>query len=285
MKIRVCDLSAFVDEKGDISDYLSLPGKNRDTFISEVLDKAKVGRPFSDVPDFIRQQTLSDAFLPLHPRDQHLYFIIEIRAARFRVTTGEINGMKVRMQPGEYITSVAKIAGISGYTEKEIRISLERLTKAEFIRKKDLKLRRGSIITLVGWADGQTKGLTDFGEMGKQRYSHFSTEPLSNSTRNGQTEIPRKGIGFGQLNKYSSGMEDEDLKDNDLVQGDGKSGEDVEVQSSPVSPVVRCGNCRFLEGDHCRAGARPYYARVQRHCSSFAPESANHEIETTAPAA
>jgi len=165
MKLRICDLSDFVGPSGDITEYLSLPRKDRYTFINEVLDCARVGRPFTDVPDFIRQTMLSEEFRNLkHPLDRLVFLEITLRAARHFTLTGVINGMRVRIRLGEFYTSIARMVKICPfYTDKQMRTCLLRLVDAGFIRQRDLKMKRGRIITLVGWADefGQSEGQSD----------------------------------------------------------------------------------------------------------------------------
>ena len=161
MKIRICDLSDFVGPGGDVTEYLSLPRKNRITYIDEILERARVGRPFSDVPDFIRQTMLSEEFRNLkHLPDRLVYLELTLRAARHYTLTGIINGMRVRIKPGEFYTSLARLVKLCPfYTIKQMRTCLERLVDAGFIHQRDLKQKRGRIITLLGWADekGQTE--------------------------------------------------------------------------------------------------------------------------------
>ena len=165
MKILVCNLSDYVGPGGDCTAYLSLRGKNRTSFVNEILVPARMGRPFSDVPDFVRQTMLSDKFRNLkHSLDRLVYLEITLRAARYYTLTGLINGMHIRIRPGEYYTSIARMVNVCPfYTEKQMRGSVERLVKAGFIKSRDLKRKRGRIITLVGWGDeyGQSKRQSD----------------------------------------------------------------------------------------------------------------------------
>ncbi|MFC1620182.1 toprim domain-containing protein [Candidatus Neomarinimicrobiota bacterium] len=169
--LRACDLTPFVQERGDVTDYLSLPGKNGGTFISEVLEHARVAQPYSDVPDFVRQKMLSDEFRCLAPRDRLVYQDIILRAARYRVVTSEINGQRIILQPGEYLTSLPLLAMICPpYTEKMLRTTLERLQISGFIRQRVLPERCGRVLTLVGWHLGQTKRQTDSLKMGRPKF-------------------------------------------------------------------------------------------------------------------
>lgn len=160
MKIRIIDLSGYVQRGGDIGDYFDLHGKNRPSFTNEILWKARIARPFSDVPDFIRQQVHSDKFRRLKPLDRLLYFELTVRVARHFVRTGPINGMRVQIRPGQYFSSVAKLVEICEcYSNKQTRNAIARLIKTGFIKRKNLNHNRGSIFSLVGWADenGQTE--------------------------------------------------------------------------------------------------------------------------------
>ncbi len=193
-KLRVCDLSEYLEEGGDVTDYLSIPGNNKDTFISEVLERARVGRPYSDVPDFVRQQMLNPAFGIQKPIDQMLYLQIVLRATRYRVLTAEINGMRVHMNPGEYITSVSRLAVIlPKYTEKQILTSLSRLVKAGFIEQLDLRKKRGRIISLVGWGSEQQKGQSDSLEMGKLNFPFPPSIVTKRMPENGQANSEKMG--------------------------------------------------------------------------------------------
>ena len=206
-KLRVCDLSSFVGGGGDLTDYLSLPDKNGDTFFSEVLERARVGRPFSDVPDFIRQKMISNEFTDLKPRDRLVYLVVVLRAARYRVMTGEINRMRIRIQPGQYITSVDRLCQqCPPYTAKMVRTSLERMVKAGFIRQRDLHQKRGRIITIVGWGDsGQSKRQSDFGKIGKEKFPFPPSIIQSSTAQNGRSDFEKMGNGFGQHKESYSG--------------------------------------------------------------------------------
>lgn len=154
--LRICELPDPDRPGFDVTNYLSLPEKNRVTFVEEVLDRARVGRPFTDVPDYIRQKMRAKEFKALKPLDRLVYVEISLWAARHYTLTGMINGMRVRIKHGEFYTSLARLVKLCPfYTDKQMRGCLERLVRAGFISQRDLKMKRGRVLTLVGWADAQ----------------------------------------------------------------------------------------------------------------------------------
>ncbi|MCH8838054.1 MAG: hypothetical protein IIA60_09700 [Candidatus Marinimicrobia bacterium] len=196
MKIRICDLSEYVEPGGDATKYLSLPGKNTATFSGEILDRARVGRPFTDVPDYIRQTMLSEKFKALKPLDCLVYVEITLRAARHYVLTGIINGMRVKIKPGQFYTSVARMVKICPfYTAKKMRGCLKRLVNVGFIRQRDLKMKRGRIITLVGWADeeGQSEWPTNEWTHGPRRFPFPPSISGSTAHRKLEDRSPQVG--------------------------------------------------------------------------------------------
>lgn len=185
MKIRVCDLSVFVGEAGDVSDYFALPGKNRPSFTNEILWKARIGKPFSDLPDFVRQQIHSEKFRSLKPLDRLLYFELIMRVSRHYVRTGPINGLRVLIKPGEYLTSVAKLVEICEfYSEKQMRNAIKRLTESGLLTRKNLKMKRGSIFGVIGWPNngGQTEWHS---ESWAQELLDFPVPPLDKAASEG----------------------------------------------------------------------------------------------------
>ena len=102
-------MSIFVDEGADVTDYLSIQGKNRSTFLSEILGKARVGRLFSDVPDIIRQKMLTQEFKALPALDRLVYLEITLRASRYYFRTDLVNGLRFRIKPGEFFSSIEKL--------------------------------------------------------------------------------------------------------------------------------------------------------------------------------
>lgn len=200
-KVLICDLSRFVEERGDVTDYLSLEGKNRESFSIEVVEWARLAKPFSDVPDFARQRTLSDEFLLLDPRDRLIYLELLGRVSRHRVQTAEINGLRVRLQPGQYVTSIPRIQQryAGSYSDKMIRTSLERLRDAGFIIWRDLKERRGRVITVVDWntSKGQTEGQTASRSEGRLRLEFPPSILPPDAYLKGQTERKKSGSGRG----------------------------------------------------------------------------------------
>lgn len=203
MKLRVCDLSQFVGESGDVTDYLSLQNKNKETFMSDVLERASVGRPFSDVPDFIRQKVLSDEFVALHLCAQLLYQAILFRASRYRVWFKEKSGarQKVQVRPGEYVKRISALEKICPpFSYKQIRTALDELEEAGFIRKENLHNTMGLKITLIGWEDEQGHGL-GHGCLEEKGTDNFPFPPsilTVCSTQNGHGNSAGVGHGFGQ---------------------------------------------------------------------------------------
>ncbi|MFB0521467.1 MAG: hypothetical protein ACETWD_08580, partial [Desulfatiglandales bacterium] len=205
VKTLVCDLSDYVAERGDVTDYFSLPDKTKEIFISEVLSHARVGRLFSDIPDFIRQVMLSDQFISLKPRDQLVYTWLALRASRYRVQFHDVKGMKVRIRPGEYLTSAPLLSDKcgKGYSEKQIRTAWKKLQEHRLIRQEVLPGKRGSVITLVGWDSyGQTEGQTDFEKTGREKFPFPPSIITFSTIQNGQTESSEMGMKDGQHKEY-----------------------------------------------------------------------------------
>ena len=165
-EIKICDLSPHVIEGADVTNYLSLPHKNRSSFVSEILGNARMGRLFSDVLDFIRKKMLTVEFKALPALDRLLYLELTLRASRYYFRTDQINGMRFRVKPGEFFSSTEKlikyldlnlISGIKKIkvTTKMMRGSLSRLESVNLIKRKNLKRKRGSIFSLTGWKNDQ----------------------------------------------------------------------------------------------------------------------------------
>lgn len=175
--LRICDISEFVAEDGDLTDYFSLKGKCRGTFIQEVLRRAKVATLYSDLPTFIRDRILSQEFRDLKPEDQAVYTQLAMRAARYRVPTIYYRG-QIRIPPGGFWTRYSDLIEYCPFlktdtgSNKPIRTCINRLIKAGFIQKQNLNWRRGLLITLTGWP-GQVQGHNE-------RHSNPFTEDLVN---------------------------------------------------------------------------------------------------------
>ncbi len=197
---------------------------------------------------------LSEEFLVLRPRDRLIYLTIVLRAPRYFVLTNKINGMKVRMQPGQYYRSLARLSKeCPSYTSKQVRTSLERLVEADFIQQRDLHQKRGRIITLIGWGDsGQSKRQSDFGKMGKEKFPFPPSIIPPSTVQNGQSDFREMGKGFGQHKESYSG-ERKVLKgetvSRDVVEKEfNKNGVGKEIQhilTSSLKPT-RCGDCRYF---------------------------------------
>ena len=203
IKLRVCDLSDYVDEGRDVTDYLSLPNKNKETFMSEVLERARVGKPFSDVPDFVRQKVLSGEFVALHPCAQLLYQAILFRASRYRALFKEKSGarQKVQVRPGEYVKRISALEKICPpFSYKQIRTALDELEEAAFIRKENQHNTMGLKITLIGWEDEQGHGLGHgcFEEKGTDNFPFPPSILTVCSTQNGHGNSAEVGHEFRQ---------------------------------------------------------------------------------------
>jgi len=306
VKVRACDLSPYVDEGGDVTDYLSLPDKNRDTFISEVLEHSRVGRPFSDVPDFVRQTILSDRFTSLDHRDRSLYSTLVFRVTRYRLRTAEINGLRVLLQPGEYVTSYEKLAALCPpFSRKMMITSLKRLADAGFIRRRDLRERRGQVITLVGWWDGHTQRHTEAVKTGTPKFPLFSSEIMLHGPHDGHTDLPGLGTNVGQVNSYDSGersyQSKEDHHSRETLGGDryteARGGQEeveseavrrAEVLIRPRSKFIRCGDCRHIFPDpvnprqgwaQCQVGGMATWPMKPQFCAKFEPALNQKTVE------
>lgn len=183
--IRACDFSQYVDIKGDVTDYFLLENKNRDSFTNEIIAKSRFAPiPGSDVPDYFRSKVKSDLFVSLSERDKILFTTIISRACRYRVTTSKINGMNVRMRPGQLVISMPRLAKLcgKGWTAKKVQGGLRSLQKLKILMYKDLKMNRGVIITLLDWAreNGRTESHTENDKMGIQDLPIFSIRDGSN---------------------------------------------------------------------------------------------------------
>ncbi len=282
VKVRVCNLSSYVDEAGDVSDYLSLAGKNRNTFISEVLERARVGRPFSDVPDFVRQIILSDKFTSLDPRDRFIYSTLVFRVSRYRFRTAEINGLRVLLQPGEFVTSYEKLAEICPpYSTKMMRTSLRRLQDARFIRRRDLRERRGQVIALIGWCDGHTDRHTESVKIGTPNFPVFSLEALPGRLQDGHADLAGLGSDVGQVNSFNSGEEEIQLGENSWEESNGGIENGMEkVWTQPRSKLICCGDCHHIIRDpanhkqgwaRCQVGMPASWPMTLHLCAKFEP--------------
>lgn len=306
VEVRVCDLSPHVDERGDVTSYLSLPDKNRDAFISEVLKRARVGRPFSDEPDFVRQTMLSDRFTSLHHRDRLVYWTLVSRVTRYRLRTAEINGLRVLLRPGEYVTSYQKLAELCPpFTRKEMITSLRRLDDAGYIRMRDLRERRGQVMTLAGWEDGHTDGHTKTVKRGTPSFPLFSSETLLDIPQDGHTDFPGLGTDVGQVNSYNSGersyQSKGDHQSRETLKADRSSEaregkEEVErepvrraeLRTAPRSNLVRCGDCRHIIRDpvnpaqgwaDCRVVGPATWPMTPHFCAKFEPVPKQESVE------
>ncbi len=191
--VRVCDLSSYVDEGSDVTDYFSIKNKSQQTFYDEVIDKSLWGKiPGTDVPNYSKKIMMSNEIKDLSSNCRLIMHELILRAARYRFITSKINGMRVRMKPGEYITSCPLFADIcgKGMTEKMVRGAIGKLKQLRFIQTEDLKKRRGLKITLRNWNDenGHSESHSDLEKTGIQNIKFLSPEELMSKLNNGHSE-------------------------------------------------------------------------------------------------
>lgn len=192
-KIRVCDLSNYVDEGGDVTDYFSIEGKSHKTFFDEVIDKSVWGKmPGTDVPIFIKQILLSDRMNTLSFRDQIVFFHLVHRAARYTFKTAKINGMRVCMRPGEFITSYSRFAKLCGkdMTPKMVIRATNKLVELGLIRKENIKMKRGMKFILRNWIDenGHCESYSEQSETGILNIKFLLSDELINKLNNGHSK-------------------------------------------------------------------------------------------------
>ncbi len=191
--IRVCDLSRFVDEGGDVTDYFSIEDKSQQTFKEEILDRSWWGKmPGTDVPDYLRNVMLSDEMCKLSMRDQVVLFNLIIRATRYRVKIENLNGMRVPMKPGEYVKSYGKLAKLCGknMTATMVDDATTKLESLGLIRKENLKRKRGMKFSINNWIDenGHSESHSDLDKTGIQNIKFLSSEELIDKLNNGHSE-------------------------------------------------------------------------------------------------
>lgn len=154
--IRVADLSDFVKVGGDVTDYFSIKGKTSQTFIEEILEHSIWAKQAgTDVPDYLRQVMKSKEVENLTKRDLIVLSQIIIRATRYRVKTAKINGLRVSMKPGEFISTYGKLAKLCGrdMTTKQVWSAVQKLKKMGFLNSENLKMKRGMKFSLTNWID------------------------------------------------------------------------------------------------------------------------------------
>ena len=192
INIRICDLSKYVDEGGDLTDYFSIEGKSHQTFYDEVIDKSVWGNiPGTDVPIFIKQILLSGKLSVLSFRDQNVFFHLVHRAARYTFITSKINGMRVRMKPGEFISSYNRFAQLCGkdMTGKMVRDATDKHESLELIRKENLKMKRGMKFIVRNWNEnGHSESHSEKAKAGIQNILFLSPEELISKLNNGNSE-------------------------------------------------------------------------------------------------
>jgi len=192
LNVRVCDLSKYVQDKGDVTDYFLIEGKSRQKFLNEILEKSYyVRRPFTDIPVYSNEILTGERFLGLSIRDRIVLMTLVLRASRYYCNTNEIRGMRFELRPGQYIRSRKLLAKDCGkeITESMVRRSMVKLKNEDYISTKDLKGKRGMRITLTQWNEeyGQSKRQSNNGKTIKENFPNFSSKDDSNQPDNGQS--------------------------------------------------------------------------------------------------
>ncbi|MFC1481067.1 toprim domain-containing protein [Candidatus Neomarinimicrobiota bacterium] len=189
-KIRVCDLSDFVEISGDVSDYLEQPKHNGETFISDILDTARVGRLFSDVPDFVRNHVLEGEFYHLKANAQLVMYYLSNRVSRYYIWITEKNGQRiqVRLNPGEIVRSYSLIAQDCHISPKQARNAIGHLEAAALISKADTHSTLGLKITILGWSQaiGQAPRHGKATISGRGKYPYFKLAKTVSKVEGGQ---------------------------------------------------------------------------------------------------
>ncbi len=189
---RVCDLSSYVGGGSDVTDYFSIEDKSQQTFVDEIIDRSIYARlPGIDVPSYIKQILLSKKIKELNFRDQIVFFHLVHRATRYTFMTSKINGMRVRMKPGDFKTSYQEFAELCGkkMTAKMVIRATDRLESLELIRKENLNMKRGMKFTIRNWNEnGHSESHSDLEKAGIQNIKFLSPEELISKLNNGHSE-------------------------------------------------------------------------------------------------
>lgn len=190
--IRACDLSKFVDEGGDVTDYFLIEGKTQENFIEEIIDRSIWAKmPGTNVPIFIKQILLSDKMSTLSFRDQNVFFHLVHRAARYTFMTSKINGMRVRMRPGEFKTTYKEFAGLCGnkMTAKMVIRATDKLVLLELVHKENLKIKRGMKFIVRNWNEnGHSESHSENKKVGIQNIVFLSPKELISKFNNGNSK-------------------------------------------------------------------------------------------------
>lgn len=189
---RVCDLSSYVGDGGDVTDYFSIEDKSQQTFVDEIIDRSIYARlPGTDVPSYIKRILLSKKIKELNFRDQIVFFHLVHRATRYTFMTSKINGMRVRMKPGDFKTSYQEFAELCGnkMTAKMVIRATDALVSLELIRKENLKMKRGMKFTIRNWNEnGHSESHSDLEKVGIQNIKFLPPEELIDKLNNGHSE-------------------------------------------------------------------------------------------------
>ena len=175
--IRLCDLSNFVNDKGDVSDYFNIPDKNRASFCSEILDKSRFYKnSYTDIPYFRDEEIKSDWYINLKPRDLIVYSTLMDRFNRYRTRFNNFNGKSIVCQPGEWIGSKRTFANYcgKGFTEQMVSGAWNFLAKSGRISRKTLPNKVATRIKILRWKPAFCP--TSPSDTDKQEYSVFTTE-------------------------------------------------------------------------------------------------------------
>ena len=144
--IRFCDLSKFVKEKGDVSDYFLLPDKTKETFETEIMNTAEATlKPFKNFPSGAKEELKSEWFRSLKPFLKIVYTQILARAHEYPLVIPKYNGLRVYAQKGDWIGSAETFASYCGelegnkITAKKIRCAWKKFEELGKLKVQTLK--------------------------------------------------------------------------------------------------------------------------------------------------
>ena len=158
--VRFCDLSKYVNESGDVSDYFQLQGKSKETFKTEIMKSSEANRkPFKNLPSGAKRELKSEWFRRLKPILRIVYTQLLARANEHPVVMPNFNGLRVTAQKGDWIGSAEIFASYCGESDgkkiraKRIQTAWEKLEtfgkiKLEVLKKGNCKkCTRVSLLT------------------------------------------------------------------------------------------------------------------------------------------
>ena len=214
--IRICDLSSYVEDKGDVSDYFSKPIYYRNTFISDILKKSRFFKgAFSDISYFLNDIIKSKWFSGLSERDLIVYMILLFRVNRYRVTYENFNNSRVVCQPGEWAGSPKRFSKYCGkdFSAKRVDGSWKFLEKEGKIRREILPKQKGCRIKVL---DQGLVFCTDLPkESVKLEFPVFTTENSENEDESG-TSVKDETVHIGGITKYISNSQRKAIEEGEV---------------------------------------------------------------------